>query len=457
MNENFDWEFYINRYSDLRKSNINTKEKAYRHWVQFGKKEGRVCYNNNKNLLDELDENIIKEYHIDKDKSDNFIGKKIIAVIPVHGRELLLKYTIRRLYKKNNLYKVICVGETAEEKKVVLQENGIWVEYNNNPLGKKWNIGFKVAQIYNPDAVLFVGSSDWVSSDWIEDAYKYIDDFGIIGKHEFTMADITNKILKTCHWLGYPNHTNRNKETIGIGRLVSKKLLDKIDEAVIILTELSQKLEDLTRRTNILENRISELMLSKEPLNDYSVAPEKINFNNHRIIEKQNAEILELSNTINKLTAENKELKTKVTLAKLQLFGNAVNEIINPVALDEIKKIASKLPPFWADAVDKIKLDNKEQVFSEKKETEKYYRLRKDLRADGITYLVGTIKPQREWEKCFACNCKNEIDIFERIEKSKEKTYTENDLIKITNDFRKKYSGCYNINDFVELWIAENK
>ena len=148
MNENFDWEFYINRYSDLRKSNINTKEKAYRHWIQFGKKEGRVCYNNiiiniNNNLLDELDENIIKEYHIDKDKSDNFIGKKIIAVIPVHGRELLLKYTIRRLYKKNNLYKVICVGETAKEKEVVLQENGIWVEYNNNPLGKKWNIGFK--------------------------------------------------------------------------------------------------------------------------------------------------------------------------------------------------------------------------------------------------------------------------------------------------------------------------
>ncbi len=234
MNENFDWKFYINRYSDLRKSNINTKEKAYKHWIQFGKREGRVCnninhVNVNNNLLDELGENIIKEYYTDKEKSNQFIGRKIIAVIPVHGRELLLKYTIRRLYKKNNLYKVICVGETPKEKEVVLQENGIWVEYNNNPLGKKWNIGFKVAQIYEPDAVLFVGSSDWISSDWIEEAYKYIDDFGIIGKHEFTMADITNGTVKTCHWLGYPNNTNRNRETIGIGRLVSKKLLDKID------------------------------------------------------------------------------------------------------------------------------------------------------------------------------------------------------------------------------------
>jgi hypothetical protein len=237
MSNFFDWQFYVNRYSDLQKANINTKDKAYKHWISFGKKEGRLCNNlivdidntNSNNILDELDKNILNEYYLDKKKSKDFNGKNIIAVIPVHGRELLLKYTIRRLYEKNNLYKVICVGDTNPEKEVVLQEKGIWVEYNNNPLGKKWNMGFKVAQIYNPDAILFVGSSDWISSDWLDEAYKYIDDFGIIGKNEFTMADITEGTLKMCHWLGYPNHTNRNKETIGIGRLVSKKLLDKIN------------------------------------------------------------------------------------------------------------------------------------------------------------------------------------------------------------------------------------
>ncbi len=237
MSNFFDWQFYVNRYSDLQKANINTKDKAYKHWISFGKKEGRLCNNliidinqtNSNNILDELDKNILNEYYLDNKNSKDFNGKKIIAVIPVHGRELLLKYTIRRLYNKNNLYKVICVGDTNKEKEVVLQEKGIWVEYKNNPLGKKWNMGFKVAQIYNPDAVLFVGSSDWISSDWLDEAYKYIDDFGIIGKHEFTMADITTGELKMCHWLGYPTHTNRNKETIGIGRLVSKKLLDKID------------------------------------------------------------------------------------------------------------------------------------------------------------------------------------------------------------------------------------
>ena len=39
----FDWEFYLNQYPDLRKNGINTKQKAYAHWLHYGKKEGRIC------------------------------------------------------------------------------------------------------------------------------------------------------------------------------------------------------------------------------------------------------------------------------------------------------------------------------------------------------------------------------------------------------------------------------
>ena len=40
----FDWEFYINKYEDLRIAGINNSKKAWRHYNKFGKKEGRVCY-----------------------------------------------------------------------------------------------------------------------------------------------------------------------------------------------------------------------------------------------------------------------------------------------------------------------------------------------------------------------------------------------------------------------------
>lgn len=39
----FDWKTYINNYSDLRSLGINTKEKAVKHWLSQGKREGRTC------------------------------------------------------------------------------------------------------------------------------------------------------------------------------------------------------------------------------------------------------------------------------------------------------------------------------------------------------------------------------------------------------------------------------
>jgi hypothetical protein len=41
--EDFNWKFYVNYYSDLQEHNINTFDKAYNHWKQFGEKEGRIC------------------------------------------------------------------------------------------------------------------------------------------------------------------------------------------------------------------------------------------------------------------------------------------------------------------------------------------------------------------------------------------------------------------------------
>ena len=41
--DKFDWQFYVSHYKDLQRANINTKDKALKHWLRFGKKEGRIC------------------------------------------------------------------------------------------------------------------------------------------------------------------------------------------------------------------------------------------------------------------------------------------------------------------------------------------------------------------------------------------------------------------------------
>lgn len=156
---------------------------------------------------------------------------KIIAVIPVFGRELLLPFTIKRLLTKNKVYKVICCGNRLEDKKICIENNSEWVDVANNPLGNKWNMGFKLAKKYNPDGILFVGSSDWIPEKWINYAWNFIknEDYQMVGKKDFYMVDISvNNEIKFCKWLGYINQ-NRINEPIGIGRLIGKKFLEKIN------------------------------------------------------------------------------------------------------------------------------------------------------------------------------------------------------------------------------------
>lgn len=40
---NFNWKYYINRYKDLRDAGILTKDKEWRHWNNYCKKELRSC------------------------------------------------------------------------------------------------------------------------------------------------------------------------------------------------------------------------------------------------------------------------------------------------------------------------------------------------------------------------------------------------------------------------------
>lgn len=157
---------------------------------------------------------------------------KVVAVIPVKGRLPLLKYTIKRLLEKNGVDQVVCVADTIEEFNVIKENGAHVVEHDNQPLGKKWNAGFEYAQTLNPDAILFVGSSDWISDDWVPQLAPFMKEYDLIGVAGFTMMDIGLKngktdLIRMCHWEGY-GPGNREDEPIGIGRMVSARILNKI-------------------------------------------------------------------------------------------------------------------------------------------------------------------------------------------------------------------------------------
>ena len=159
---------------------------------------------------------------------------KVVACLPVHGRLPLLRHTIERLYKKNGVYKVICSGDGVAERELCEELGAVWVAHQNKPLGAKWNAAFRGAIQFNPDAVLYVGSSDFLSDNWLPVMQPYVEQHGFAGVPGCHFLDIGGEAcdeLRCCYWPGYrftKYHRDRFDETIGIGCMISGALMDKV-------------------------------------------------------------------------------------------------------------------------------------------------------------------------------------------------------------------------------------
>ena len=160
-----------------------------------------------------------------KDDTGTCCGKcnEVVAVIPVLGRRPLLKHTITRLLQKNKVGHVICVGHAGKDQRVCEEAGAEFLHHPNEPLGAKWNSGFQHAQKYSPIACLFVGSSDWLSDNWLPKMVPHLKEFDLIGKPGCHFLDINQGNYRACEWQGYTGA--RANESIGIGRLISARAL----------------------------------------------------------------------------------------------------------------------------------------------------------------------------------------------------------------------------------------
>lgn len=159
---------------------------------------------------------------------------KVIACLPVHGRLPLLALTIQRLLKKNGCAEVICAGDTVEEEWVVRNSGGIFVYHCNSPLGSKWNAAFVMAREFTPDACLFIGSGGWISERWIDYMYPYLSSVDMVGKKDFNMAHVRGHSnddgdIQVVNWGGYLETGTRYGDSIGIGRLLGRNILERMD------------------------------------------------------------------------------------------------------------------------------------------------------------------------------------------------------------------------------------
>jgi hypothetical protein len=76
---------------------------------------------------------------------------------------------------------------------------------------------------------MICGSDDWLSLNWIEELSPYLKEFDIVGNGIlYTLKCISKESIEITQLSAYKG-TKRYGEPLGPGRMISKRILDKID------------------------------------------------------------------------------------------------------------------------------------------------------------------------------------------------------------------------------------
>lgn len=237
---------------------------------------------------------------------------KIACPIPVYGRKPLVELTVRRL-KESGVIPII-VGDEEFVKEIAEKYSVEFVHHPNKPLGSKWNAGFVASKKYDPDGVIFMGSSDWVSDSYLKEIKTLLEDYSFIGKLDCHFVDVSEEI-RLLHWAGY--NCNRRGEPIGIGRVLRKDFLEKINWKPFedhidngLDFSMWKKVLDHKEKTMILPVKTNEIELLSISTNKW--------INKHVFNHHWNGQ---------------KELNTKLTLDYLDKFTRDIKELWKPVEL----------------------------------------------------------------------------------------------------------------------------
>ena len=152
---------------------------------------------------------------------------KIISITATFKREKITIDTLELLAQQKGMIASIVVGSCEEDKHAAESVGAVYVHHDNHPLGSKWQAGVDKARELDPDAILICGSDDWLTSNWCEVCSKEIEKgFDLVGKSECFMCNaFPGKSLGLIQF----SYKNKEKGPIGAGRMISRRILDKLD------------------------------------------------------------------------------------------------------------------------------------------------------------------------------------------------------------------------------------
>jgi len=120
---------------------------------------------------------------------------------------------------------LLAVGSEGEASRSVVQRHGFrYLEHFNQPLGSKWNAGLAACRGLDADAVVIVGSDDILNRQYFETAERVMGAVDYFGLLDLWFWDLPTG--RFGHWGGFAN--SRRGEPIGLGRCLSRDLLDRL-------------------------------------------------------------------------------------------------------------------------------------------------------------------------------------------------------------------------------------
>lgn len=140
----------------------------------------------------------------------------IVCVMPVHGRQQITTESALRLikYQKKVNVKVIMIGDETNIWAKDIHEDVVFLKMPNKPIYRKIEKGVELAGKFSPDGIMYVGSDDWFSDNWL----KYCLNYKWMAAKQLNIYNI---------------FTGKFYTTTGLycdsGEFVSKNILEKIN------------------------------------------------------------------------------------------------------------------------------------------------------------------------------------------------------------------------------------
>ena len=193
--ENFDWEFYLEYYEDLRNAGFKTEEQAKKHYLNNGQYENRLFYDYN-NYKIEIDKFFVYDETIDVTLSGHIDLKEGLGKIMNAFKKLIsktnLKYNIIDTHKNHSVIKTITTTPKNE---------------GDNKIGRI-NINFNFPtevppKVNNLNYIYSMYESDKIHNEWTKNINKYYD--GVIVPDEWVKEVYENSgVLKPIYVIPIP-------------------------------------------------------------------------------------------------------------------------------------------------------------------------------------------------------------------------------------------------------------